>query len=147
MLQARDHGELLRGEADFQLQVIYLWYEQKIDLALAMLDQLDARYPNNPLFRRLAAEDEETYRHDHQASATAWRQLLTRATAGTVYDAKATAVRARLGLASALIAMNQLDAANEQLTIVMAQHPVAPIGAEARAEQLQRAWRAKRATR
>ena len=29
MLQARDSGELLRGEADYQLHLIYLWYEQK----------------------------------------------------------------------------------------------------------------------
>ena len=29
MLQARDHGELLSGEADYQLHFVYLWYEQK----------------------------------------------------------------------------------------------------------------------
>ena len=29
MLQARDRGELLRGEADYQLHLVYLWYEQK----------------------------------------------------------------------------------------------------------------------
>src|SRR5204863_237504 len=31
MLQARDKGELLRGEADFQLHVVYLWYEHKTE--------------------------------------------------------------------------------------------------------------------
>ena len=147
MLQARDRGELLRGEADYQLQLIYLWYEHNTDLALTMLDKLDARYPNNPLFRQSIADARETYLRDHQGSAAAWRQLLARATAGTVYDAQTTVVRARLGLASTLITMNQLDAANEQLTIVIGQHPIAPIGAKTRAEQLQRALQTKSATR
>ena len=147
MLQARDRGELLRGEAAYQLHLVYLWYEQKTDLALATLNQLDARFPNNPLFRQSIAEAQETYRHDHQASAASWRQLLDRAAAGSVYDARTAAIRARLGLASALLAMNQLDAANEQLTIVINQHPTAPLGADARARQLQHAAQTKRATR
>jgi hypothetical protein len=147
MLQARDRGELLRGEADYQLQLIYLWYERNTDLALKMLETLDARYPNNPLFRQSIADTRETYLHDHQGSAAAWRLLLARAIAGNVYGPQTTAVRARIGLASALIAMNQVDAANEQLAIVINQHPIAPIGAQARAEQLQRTLRAPRATR
>jgi hypothetical protein len=147
MLQARDRGELLRGEADFQLAVIYLWYEHKTEMALTMLGGLDARYPNNPLFLQSIAEAREKYLHDHEGSAVAWRRLLARAMAGGVYDARTTEVRARLGLASALMAMNQLDAASEQLTIVIGRHPIAPIGAEALANQLQRTLAMKRATR
>ena len=37
MLEARDQGELLSGEADFQLHWLYLWYEQQPDRALALL--------------------------------------------------------------------------------------------------------------
>src|SRR5262249_49305227 len=50
MLQAREHGELLAGEADYQLHLLYLWYERKPDEARRLLEQLDARYPSNPIF-------------------------------------------------------------------------------------------------
>jgi tetratricopeptide (TPR) repeat protein len=56
MLQARDRGELLRGEADFQLHIVYLWYEHQTAEALALLERLDARYSHNPLFLKLIAE-------------------------------------------------------------------------------------------
>ena len=56
MLQARERGALLRGEADYQLQVIYLWYERKPARAVELLEQLDRRYPFNPLFVRRVAE-------------------------------------------------------------------------------------------
>ena len=29
MLRARDEGRLLQGEADYQLHIIYLWYEPR----------------------------------------------------------------------------------------------------------------------
>ena len=47
---------LLRGEADYQLHLIYLWYEQKPARALELLEGLDARYPTNPLFLQRIAE-------------------------------------------------------------------------------------------
>ena len=37
MLRAREHGALLRDEADYQLQVIYLWYEKQPRRALDLL--------------------------------------------------------------------------------------------------------------
>lgn len=139
MQQARERGELLKGEADYQLQLIYLWYEHRPAEALVLLEQLDARYPANPLFRQRIAEVHDTYLHDHASSADAWRQLLARARAGSVYAAPATEVRARLGLASALTALHQTDAAIEQLRIVVDMHPTAPSGAQARAERALRA--------
>jgi len=56
MMRTHDRGEVLRGEADFQLHQIYLWYENRPDRALEILAELRARYPHNPIFVRLAAE-------------------------------------------------------------------------------------------
>jgi len=56
MLRAREHGALLRDEADYQLQVIYLWYEKQPQHALDLLAQLHARHPGNPLFPQLTAQ-------------------------------------------------------------------------------------------
>jgi hypothetical protein len=33
------NGRLLPGEADYQLQIIYLWYEHRADLAAGLLEQ------------------------------------------------------------------------------------------------------------
>jgi hypothetical protein len=98
MLQARDKGELLRGEADFQLHAVYLWYEQKTTDALNLLERLDARYSHNPLFVERIAEARSVYLHDHAASAVAWRSLLERAQADSVYSSRTIEVRAREGL-------------------------------------------------
>jgi len=134
ILRARDHGELLRGEAAFQLQLIYLWYEHKPEEALAILERLDARYQFNPLFLQRIAEAQETYLHDHEASAASWRLLLSRARGGRVFAAAMTEVRARLGLAAELVDLEQPDEAIEQLQTVIAMRPAAPAGARARAE-------------
>ena len=147
MLQARDKGELLRGEADFQLHVVYLWYEHKTEDALSLLANLDARYPDNPFFLQLIAEIRDTYVHDPAASAAAWRLLLARAAAGTVYSARTTEVRARLGLASELAAMNRPADAISELQHVVAMRPIEPIGARERAERELRAAIARSAPR
>ena len=147
MLQARDKGELLRGEADFQLHVVYLWYEHKTEEALSLLANLDARYPNNPLFLQLIADIRDTYLHDHAASAAAWRLLLERAIAGSVYSARTTEVRARLGLASELVAMNRSADAIDELQRVVDMHPIEPIGARERAERELRAAIARSSAR
>jgi hypothetical protein len=139
MLQARSHGELLGGEVDYQLQLLDLWYEHKTADALMLLEALDARYPNNPLFLQRIAETRDTYLHDPAASAEAWRTLLARALANQVYSPSTTEVRARLGWATELAAMNQLDQAMEQLQIVIAMHPTEPPGIAERAERQRRA--------
>ena len=41
---------LLKAEAAYQLHLIDLWYENQPGKALAMLDELRARYPHNPMF-------------------------------------------------------------------------------------------------
>lgn len=94
MLLARNGGEVLRGEADYQLQIIYLWYEHEPSRAIDLLKSLDARYPANPLFLQRIAEIYDAYLHDARASAAAWQTLVDRARANRVYDAPGTAVRA-----------------------------------------------------
>ncbi|HWF85002.1 MAG TPA: tetratricopeptide repeat protein [Vicinamibacterales bacterium] len=137
MLQAREHGELLRGEADYQLQIVYLWYEQQPGKAVEILEGLDARYPSNPLFLRQLAEIRDAYVHDHPASAAAWQTLLDRARAGGVYAPAQTEVRARIGLAVELDAMFETDRAIDELTKVLrAPAPAMPEGSRARAAQL-----------
>ena len=50
MLRARSRGRLLQGEADYQLHIIYLWYERQTARAIELLYALQARYPGNPLY-------------------------------------------------------------------------------------------------
>jgi tetratricopeptide (TPR) repeat protein len=137
MLQAREHGELLRGEADYQLQVVYLWYEQKPAEALEILERLDAQYATNPLFLQQIAEIRDTWLHDNPASAAAWQTLLDRARAGRVHNSARTEVRARLGLAVELDTMFETDRAIDELKIVLAARASAlPSGVRARASLL-----------
>jgi tetratricopeptide (TPR) repeat protein len=79
MLQARNAGELLRGEADYQLHWLYFWYEEKPAAGLALLERLDRQYPSNPLFLQRIAEVQHEYFHDHAASAASWEALIARA--------------------------------------------------------------------
>jgi tetratricopeptide (TPR) repeat protein len=116
MLRAREHGELLTGEADYQLHVVYLWYEHKPAEALDLLAGLDTRYPSNPLFLERIAEIEDAYFHDPPASAARWRELADRAHAGRVALSPAVEARARVGLARELDAMYETDRAIEELT-------------------------------
>ena len=102
MLQARQRGVLLRGEADYQLHLIFLWYEQKPAQALEILEGLDARYPTNPLFQRRIAEVQDEYFHDRRASEAAWQTVIDRARAGRVYNPPRAESRAHIGRARLL---------------------------------------------
>jgi hypothetical protein len=144
MLQARDRGELLKGEADYQIQVVELWYEQNTAGALRRLESLDARYPHNPLFRQRIAEAREIYLHDHSGSAAAWQELLARARAGSVQAPRATEIRARLGLASMYASMNRVHDAIDEWNRVIEMRPTEPVGALARAQRELRAASAQR---
>ena len=78
-------GLLVRGEAQFQIHVLYLWYERKSKEALAIVRDLQARYPRNPLFRQIEAEILDKYFHDYAASLKASEQLLALAQSGAVF--------------------------------------------------------------
>lgn len=134
MVRARDRGELLRGEADFQLHLIYIWYEQNPDEALRLLEGLHARYPHNPLFLQSIAEVQETYRHDHPASLDAWRALFTLAQKDRVSLPEMSEARARLGIAAEENALFETDYAIEGLRQLLDAKPSAPYGIRALAE-------------
>jgi tetratricopeptide (TPR) repeat protein len=142
MQTARERGELLQGEADFQLHVVYLWYEHDTPRALALLHQLDGRYPTNPLFLQQIAEIQDTYVHDFPASSSSWLQLLDRCRTGRIAaDAHGAEMRARIGLASMLDAMAETDLAVDQLRIVVDARPGESPAMRARAElELGRAY-------
>jgi tetratricopeptide (TPR) repeat protein len=150
MLRAREHGEPLRGEADFQLHWLYLWYEQQPTRALDLLHGLDRRYPSNPLFLQRIADVQHVYLHDHRASARTWQTLLDRAAASQVAFAAIADARARLGLAAESTELSEPQHAIDLLTSLLRSRPVAPYGvvsladvalgdAYARAEQRQAA--------
>jgi hypothetical protein len=127
MLQARQHGALLGGEADYQLHVIYLWYEQKPGRAIELLQGLDARYPGNPLFQQRIAEVQDVWLHDRSASAAAWQILLDRAREGRVDNPPRTEARARLGLARLAASSGDAVRAREQLEALLATRTAPPI--------------------
>lgn len=133
MRRTHARGTLLQGEADFQLQIIYLWYEHRADLALELLHGLHARYPGNPLFPAQLADVQERYQHDLTSSLSTWRALLAAATAGRVNESDLAETQARFGLAHLLDALDETDAAIVQLREVIADRPARPQGALAAA--------------
>jgi tetratricopeptide (TPR) repeat protein len=135
MLRAREHGALLRDEADYQLHVIYLWYEKQPQRALDLLSDLRERHPRNPLFLQLIAQVQDVYFHDLAASLRTWRTLLDSAEKRRVAYAELAEARARLGMASVFERMADTDAAIEQLRAVIAAKPLAPFGAYAQAQR------------
>lgn len=136
MVRATDRGDLMRGEAAFQLHVIYLWYEHDVPRALTLLGQLEKRYPGNPLFPQTAAEVHDVYLHDPRASARQYERLLERARAGTVHQARLAEAQARLGLAKQLDLLFESDRAVEHAQAVVASRADAPLGAVALAHLL-----------
>ncbi len=131
MWRARNRGALLRGEADYQLQLIDLWYEHKPDEALTLLEGLHASYPHNPLFLESIANVQDVYRRDHAASLETWRTLYDLARARRVAFPEISEIRARMGMAAELVALGKTDAATGELRAVLAARPTAPYGASA----------------
>jgi hypothetical protein len=100
MLEAREQGRVIQGEADYQLHLIYLWYENRAHDALALVRGLETRYPRNPLFPLIEANIHDVYFHDVKTSAAVLRALLTRADSGAVNAPALAARRARAALAA-----------------------------------------------
>jgi tetratricopeptide (TPR) repeat protein len=133
MLRARNEGALLRSEADYQLHVLYLWYEDKPERALELLDALRLRHAQNPHFLQLIAEVQDVYQHDVTASLRAYRALFTAARQHKVSLPEMAETRARLGMARQLDRLFETDVAIEHLREVIADQPSAPWGAVAQA--------------
>ena len=129
MMRAREHAELLGDEADYQLHLIYLWYEKQPQRALVLLTSLRERHPRNPLFPQLIAQVQDVYLHDLQASLRTWRSMLDAARAHRIAYSELAEMRSRLGIASVLERLNDDSGAIEQLHAVIAAKPVAPFGA------------------
>ena len=133
MLRARDEGTLMRSEADYQLHVVYLWYEDKPVRALELLEALRLRHAENPHFRERIAEIEDVYLHDLTASLRSWRALFDAARQHKVAFPEMAETRARLGMALQLDRLFETDVAIDHLRAVIADNPAAPWGAVAQA--------------
>ena len=105
--RAATRGLLVRGEAQYQIQILYLWYEHKPAEALAIIRQLQARYPHNPLFRWIEANVLDVYFHDHTASLNASQALLSLALEGKVFRADLAERAARRNIAKQIAALKR----------------------------------------
>jgi tetratricopeptide (TPR) repeat protein len=126
MLRARSRGRLMQGEADYQLHVIYLWYERQTRRAIELLHALQARYPGNPLYLAQIAQIQDAYEHDIIASLETWRMLLAAAREQRANNGALAEVQARLGVARMMDAVHLTDDALDHLKAVTALKPEAP---------------------
>jgi tetratricopeptide (TPR) repeat protein len=133
-------GQLVRAEADYQLHLVYLWYEERFSEALSIVMDLQARYPRNPLFRHLEATIADVYFHDTARSLAASEALLAAAENGEVNRPAIAAVRARLNIAEQLDQLGQRDRARDAIDALLSRQPSAPADAITRAHELKRAW-------
>ena len=127
-------GQLVAGEALYQLHWIYFWYEQQPRRGLDALERLSARYPGNPHFLQRIGEVQVEYFHDAARSLEAWQRLIdTAAASGTPQLAQ---VRGRLGAAEQLDALLETDRSLPEIRRVLELAPARPIGTVARAQVL-----------
>ena len=108
MLRARHDGLVAASEADYQLHLIYLWYEKQPERALRLLQELVSRHPRNPHFRKAIAEVQDVYLGDVQASLASWEALLEAARTGQVAEPSIAETYARRGIARARAALRAL---------------------------------------
>ena len=133
MQQTRNLGTVMRSEAAYQLHLIYLWYEKNPDGAIALLQELRARHPHNPLFQQNIAEVHDVYRGDRLAALAAYRALADGARLGAFHEAGLAESVGHLGAAEQLDALAQSDRAIDEWRTVIDRKPAAPYGAVARA--------------
>jgi predicted negative regulator of RcsB-dependent stress response len=134
METVHERGTLLRGEADYQLHWIYLWYENQPKRALELLNGLRERYPANPHLAMRAGEIEEQYFHDAGASLGVWQALADGA--ARTGDPVLSEAAGRMGAAVQLNALDETDRGLAELDRVLAMAPARPFGAQARAQLL-----------
>jgi tetratricopeptide (TPR) repeat protein len=134
MLRARNEGQLLQSEADYQLHLIYLWYEKQPQRALQLLRDLRDRHPRNPLFPQLMANVQDVYVHDLRAALQTWQGLLDAAQARRVAEPAMSEAAARLGAAGVLDRLSDSESALPHLRAIVESKPSAPLGIVARAQ-------------
>lgn len=131
MLRAQASGELLRGEADYQLHIIYLWYEKRPGKAVELLEGLSDRHPTNALFPLLLADVQEVYFHDTTAAFQTYASVLSAAREQRVSQPRMAEAEARIGMARELDLMGETDRAIEYLKATLELRPEAPYSARA----------------
>lgn len=134
MEAVHERGVLLRGEADYQLHWIYLWYENEPKRSYALLRSLRERYPGNPHFVQRMADVDGRYFHDAGAALADWQGMVD--AAARMGDPVLAEVQGRLGAASALDELAETDRALAGVERVLATPPARPYGARAQAEYL-----------
>jgi hypothetical protein len=136
MLRARERGVLLRGEADFQLHWLYVWYEKSPRRAIELLDGLDRTHSSNPIFLTRIAEIQTDSLGDGAAAAATWQRLFARAASGAIAPRALAETRARLGLAERALASGSADRALQIIAPVIDAHDEAVYSSRARAQFL-----------
>ena len=127
-------GQLVAGEALYQLHWIYFWYERQPGLGLDALERLSAQYPGNPHFLQRIGEVQVEYFHDAARSLAAWQRLIdTAAVSGVPQLAE---VRGRLGVAEQFDALFETDRSVPEIRRVLGLAPARPVGGVARAHLL-----------
>ncbi len=134
MQATESRGQLVAGEALYQLHWIYFWYERQPGRGLDALERLSARYPGNPHFLQRIGEVQVEYFHDAAGSLAAWQRLAD--TAGSSGVPQVAEVRGRLGAAAQLDALFETDRGVSEVRRVMALAPSRPVGGLARAHLL-----------
>jgi hypothetical protein len=129
ILRARSGGQLLRDEADYQLHLIYLWYEEQPERALDMLRALRDRHPRNPHLIQLIAEVQDYRLRDFPASLKTYQEMLDLALAKRLAHPAFAEIHARLGVARLSYPQDALP----HLRTVIDAAPQTPIGAVAQA--------------
>ena len=122
-------GQLVAGEALYQLHWIYFWYEQQPGRGLDALERLVARYPGNPHFLQRIGEAQVEYFHDAARSLAAWQRLADTAPASGV--PQLAEVRGRLGVAEQLDVLFETDRSVPEIRRVLALAPSRPVGGAA----------------
>jgi tetratricopeptide (TPR) repeat protein len=133
MIETQQRGLYLGSEADYQLHLIYLWYEHDTEKALSLLRTLEARHPRNPYFPASIADLYHVYYQDHGSALATYRGMLEEAQDGTLRLADMAEIQARLGMAAMLDDLYESDRAIDQLQIVVAKKAQAPYSSLAQA--------------
>ena len=145
MEEASRHGQLVRGEAQYQLHIVYLWYEQRFMDALALVRGLQARYPRNPLFRQIEARSSTSTSTISARSLAASEALRRRrgSAARSTGRAWRRGARAPQHRGAARSTSDSAIARASTIDALLAADPPRRSTRSARARELQRAWSAR----
>ncbi|MFN2446579.1 MAG: hypothetical protein ABR606_13470 [Vicinamibacterales bacterium] len=141
--EARERGTLIRGEADYQLHLIYLWYEKRFAEAARLIEGLQARHPRNPLFFVAEAEIADIYLHEPTSALRAAEDLLARSEAGVMNARPLAEAQAHFLMTGYLDQLSETDRALTHAQWVVSRAPAQPLGIAARASVLAARLRAR----